>query len=708
MSITADFAQTFYVDKEAVKGSGYAFINGVHLFFKSKPPLAGASTDPASGLLIPKPGVTVYICETEVVNGIAVPKLTSYAKYGRVRVEYDNILTSSTGLTATEFNFDVPVPVATDKSYAVVIKCDGNDSQYGLWRNKAGETYNGIQNPTVTKGALDGHFFTITNGTVPTPLMDTDLKFVLKGQKFSTTPQTYSAVNRNYEFLSINKSNVSGSLVGGEMVFANTGYVAGETVSVSATSNTITGTGTSFGTDFAVGDHIVVNSDTDNNIRKITAIANSTSMTVDRPFEFTNTTSNYLIAPVATVIDFNYLRNFCVLTGSTANATHNFISNSSSHTIVGEFSGAAVGITEVINFPVSYFTPEFKILTPQGTTSNLALNIANSSIYSDTEYTGIKLFEKQPLTSYKGYCFSRSTEVTDGSASLDNDKSVNFELQFSTENEFVTPVLDEEDLQFHATSIYINSQLAGEHTSRGQATSKLITKKINLANNQSSEDVRAYVTAYRPAGTNVEVYVKLFSSEDYVSFDSTGWTRLKNVSPETLVSATSNMTDFVELEYELASYPLSSYSNESSGTRLESLFTINRNMNTLTTDRDDEISSVSVGSIIRIYNPLYPDNSVITTVMGINEYTVETSQFFDETDSILATFIGSGNVIEIVECPTAAFKDYVNSGIVKYFNIGGTEYSGYSSFAVKIVLTGDETQPYYPVVDNVRVLALSV
>jgi len=102
MSISADFAQTFYIDKETVKGAGYAFLNGIDLFFRSKPPVNGSTaavTSAAAGQLTPNPGVTVYVCETETKNGVNVPNLVGNIKYGRKRLEFNDILTSTTGLT---------------------------------------------------------------------------------------------------------------------------------------------------------------------------------------------------------------------------------------------------------------------------------------------------------------------------------------------------------------------------------------------------------------------------------------------------------------------------------------------------------------------------------------------------------------------------------------------------------------------------------
>jgi len=711
MSISADFAQTFYIDKDTVKGAGYAFLNGIDLFFRSKPPVNGSTaavTSASAGQLTPNPGVTIYICETETVNGTNVPSLVGHVKYGRKRLEYNSVLTSDAGLTATTFTFPVPVPVATNKSYAIVINFDGNDSQYSLWRNKAGESYNGVQNPTVTKGSLDGQFFVLTNGTVPTPLVDTDLKFILRGQKYSKTPTVFSAVNRSYEFLTLSKQGTAGALTGGEAVFANTGYISSQTVSVSTSSNTVTGTGTAFTTNFSIGRNIVINSGTSNQVKKITAIANSTSMTIDSPLPFTNATCNYLIAPTATVYDYNYLKSFCILHGSSANTTHNFIANATCNTIIGTKSGASVKIVETLDVPVNYFVPEFKLLTPVGTSANVGVKMSNTSYISDSSAVEIRMFDKNAFTKFKSVVASRSNEVKNPS-SLYNAKSVNFDLTFQTTNEFVTPLLDEEDMLFHITSAYVNDDLSKENTSKGSALSKLISKKINLSDNQAAEDIKVYVTAHRPSGTDVEVFVKFYNNEDPQTFDDTGWTRLRNISPESLVSAIDNENDLVELEYNLTNYPISMTSTTSSGAPLSTSFSVNRNSNKFITDSSVDIASyLSSNSIVRIYNPLFPELSLVTAVTGIDKNIVKVSTLIDETDFSLAGFIGSGLTIEPVQCSTSAFKDITNSGILKYFNKESSAFKGYNSFAVKVILTGNSESAVVPLVDDIRAIAVSV
>jgi len=65
------------------------------------------------------------------------------------------------------------------------------------------------------------------------------------------------------------------------------------TVSVNATSNVVTGTSTSFIINFNIGDQIKVNQGTATDVRTVTSIVNTTSLSVDNPFSTTNGTATY-------------------------------------------------------------------------------------------------------------------------------------------------------------------------------------------------------------------------------------------------------------------------------------------------------------------------------------------------------------------------------------------------------------------------------
>jgi len=278
---------------------------------------------------------------------------------------------------------------------------------------------------------------------------------------------------------------------------------------------------------------------------------------------------------------------------------------------------------------------------------------------------------------------------------------------------------------FHATSVYADANYTDEELpGKGKSAAKYIGRDVSLAKGVVAEDIKVYLTAQRPAGTELQVYVSFYNDNDGDIKDNKLWTRLKNVSPDNLFSAVDNENDLVELEYDLSYYPLSSYDNTISGRAVTGTFTINFDgkdsyaARTLIGTSGFINDVVSPGNLVRIYNPLFPDQSVISEVEGVYENRIRITRDINyyvngdsEQDAInlkLASFASGGLVVEVLDYPGTAFKDYLNSGKLTYHSSELSVVEGYTAFKVKIILVSDSTTGYYPSVSDVRAIALSV
>jgi len=696
MAIAADLAQTFFLDRTSVKDAEVVFVSNVQLYFRNKPSIAQG-------------GVTVFLCPTYFENGFAVPDLTNFVTYGRKRLEYSSILTSTDGSAATTFTFPVPVPVKTDATYAMVIRMDFNDNDYTFWANKTGETYNNVASPAVTKGALDGRFFVITNGTTLTPQSDTDLKFTVNFQKFITNSNTYSAVNRNMEFLNVDPTDIIGDFIGGELVFANTGAVAAQTVSMSATSTTITGTGTRFATDFNASSYIVLKSGTSYSIRAVDSVVNNTTMILEKNPPFTNSSAQYLVAPVGKLFKYNPGANSIILVASTANSTFNFYPNTTSNTVVGEASNATAIVSELNNFLLTKYESAFNIVVPPNTYSTVTGSMASATYSAVSDGEILQNREKWKLNTTT-QLFSRSDEVANG-ATLTNNKSFNFNITFSSDNEFTSPFLDEEDMFFFGEEFLINNDITDENKPNGNAVARHISKRITLADGQDSEDIRVYLTAFRPSGTDVHVYVRFYNESDSDVFTDKDWTRLEPKSPATLFSSAADFTDFIELEYRLPAYPVENYTTgtKAAGTLQAGKFTIPNNSLTVTGTSGTVNTGISQGDVVRIYDPLFPNNSLVVPVSAstTTNFTIDLQSNVSTSNTKTSSFVKSGMIVEKVTYKNTAFKNYIGNNVVRYYNSNLAALDTYKSFAFKIILTSSVNN-LYPFVDDIRGIAMSI
>jgi hypothetical protein len=81
--------------------------------------------------------------------------------------------------------------------------------------------------------------------------------------------------------------------------------------------------------------------------------------------------------------------------------------------------------------------------------------------------------------------------------------------------------------------------------SGGNSTARYITRRVTLADGFDSGDLRVYMTAYKPTGTNILVYYKVLSASDSETFDDKSWTLMTQVGNSNFVSL--NNLDYREL-----------------------------------------------------------------------------------------------------------------------------------------------------------------
>lgn len=674
-----DLAQTFYLDKDAVQGADTAFVTAVDLYFFDKP----VSGKTKSG--IESPGASVYLART---NDNGSPNLELYHHTFAGRVEYNDINTSSTGATATTFTFRQPVPLATDKSYAFLVKFDGSDPDFKLWYNKAGENVFGTTTKTqVSSGKVDGAFYTITNGKDLTPMLDADLSFNLKVAKFSKTSDTFRIYNRKYELLRV--TNMVGDFKGGEDVYRLSANAAGN-VSFTDSSKTITGTGTAFNSVLVAGDSFVLTDGTVGNtiVRTVAAIANATSMTVTVEPSFSNTVGHYYKTVTAKLFDANGLTDHVVLQDSTANTT---VYLGVGNTIYGTDSHASATISGILDYAVNGVVPNFDVKIPAGATVTTTLNFANTGYaFDDTHAVSATLGQRTLINQYDPVIYSQSNKVV----SAATEDAFRGYITFSTTNPYVSPYVREENMDLFVERYELNNTTTNEYTGSGAAKSRYISKMITLTNDQVAEDLKVYVRAYRPANTNIVVYARLRNSEDLESMDLKDWTELSMVTPSTDYSNPTNIYDRKEIEYALPFYR--------TGTTAVGQFSTSSACTVITGTSGAVNTDIAPGSLVRVYSPIIPSTYFVDTVLSSNTTTITVATGTGSNTSL----VGSGLKVDVIDRPSSAFLDIQSQNIATYYNKARAIQRGFDSFVIKIVLLSDDGVKV-PYVDDIRAIAVS-
>lgn len=693
IAINAQIGQSFFVDSGAVDNAGVVHLTSVELYFRKKP----TQNFTSSG--IAKPGISLYMCPVVLDQ----PDLSRIIEGSRARVEYDSINVSDDASLSTKFTFQRPLIVATDSQYMFLLKFDGNDSGYQLWWSKTGETYLGTTTPaSMNSGYNDGAFYYITNGQSLTKVQDTDLKFKINIAEFTQLSRTYKFKEKKYELFSYFANAVTGTLLTGEYVYKNTAALTGNVVT-NSDSTTITGTGTSFDSDFAVGNFVVISDGTTGNtiIRIINTIANSTSLVIDEKPHFSNSGGvSYYKTAVAKIYLSDNKSDHLILTDSNANSTIYFANNDF---IKGEDSGAQVKIESMKNFNVNRVTSQINIIQPSQTTSSVLVGFSNSSLNVSTSTSvTLPVSKRQFIDGYDAVIGSRSIIETAAAKTLfSGNTTVNGTLTFTTTNKFTSPYVEENDLDILTYRYIINNDATNEENGEGggNAYSKYVSKTVVLSEGQDAEDMRVFVSVYQPTGTSIKVYAKLLNSTDIDSFDKKNWTLLEEVNPTTYVSSLQDKDDLIEKEYKIPLY----FSDEVVLDGYASM-SIPSGANNIVTTTSDLSGNVTVNStLIRVYQAVTPNNFYVSLVTAANSTAITVSdqisnQSFNVSGLKIAKFSATNT--------KSAFINPQGNNVVRYYNDSRARFDTYKQFAIKVVMLSSTTY-IVPIVRDIRTVAVS-
>lgn len=686
-----NWAQTFFIDPARVGGVDVIMATSVDLYFKGLP-------SPDNGrAMLPDPGVSVFLCPVE--NN--VPLLNEYFWASGAYKKRSQLSASTTSLVSNKFEFPMPIALRPGQKYAVLISFDGNENFY-LWTAIAGDVdlVKGTR-VSLDSGYLDGNLFQITNGRVLTPVNNTDLTFKLNIARYTDLDVDYQIVNDDFEFLTVNTASSSGTLLGGEAVYKQTSALAG-TVSLTKGSFTITGNSTGFVSNFIVGQKIVVESGSSKAVLTVNSISSNTVLTTREPIPLTNAVAIHKATPTGVIYDYEPLNSMLILTRSTAaNSSYCFANGD---TVVGADSGATLSVVTVSDATAMRYTPAHVIVRPAQTSVTITPTFANSSYYLDDNNSfTVENGRQKFIDTYHAVVASRSNEVRNTTNLMANTaKSVKETLNFTSTSSYVSPSVPVAGLGFTLTSPDINNDSTNEHTSSGNARSKYVSKKFSLNPEQAAEDMRVFLTAFRPSGTNVEVYVKFHNHIDPEDFDTKDWTKMELLSTaqNNQFSDPTNRGDTINLEFAIPSYH--------SGNTASGQFVTTSACNVITGTSGTVNTEIAANSIVRVYNPSIPENFFIARVVSSN-----TTAFIVDGDSIStnsvsnSSLVSAGMSVDVLNTYAhSAFIDNQNYNIVRYYNTQKSVFSTYSTFAVKLVLLSD-TQYKAPVVYDMRALALS-
>ena len=699
-----DYIQTFKVNKDIVANATDIMLTSVEVFFKGKPTALTSVSGAAN------PGFSAWICEVDSDQ----PYPDRIIKNSIIYVNYDRVNTSTAADIPTVLGFVDPVNIKSDTYYGIVIKYD--DPAFDIWVNKQGDrlvTSSGTSNnPSPgSQGRFDGKLYKATNSGAFQTFSDRDLKFKVNVAKFVSSAKTISLVNKDYEFLTVDTTYTS-TFAGGELVYQETANATGSiTTSIDPIKGaTVTGVGTTF-TNHTITDYIILVNGSATDAVQITGITSATSMTISRVPNFIGA-GNYKVPPVASVYKTDYTKNSIILVDSSANSTNKFAVG---NRFIGVRSGATANIASIDRWSVDHFKPSFLISNPSTSQFTLNYAMANSSNQMGSA-SNLDLLKFNDA-SYDGYILSRSTEVdTAASSNLfgTNRKSAvaNLEIQVNVDvnASFSVPYVNSGQLDFYFYQNDINETITETRTpigslvsianydtevnKNGLGKSKYISKKITFAADKYAEDIVVYLQGYRPSGSEIKVYAKIHNSADKESFDDKVWTPLQ-LKNNTDKFSSDDPNDMYEYTYGFPQYPDIQYG-------LSGLFTTRDASNNYITTTSDQSAIVTTGDLVRVYDPLFPDNHEVYPVASSNSTALIMYKNIDNVN-----LVSKDVSVDKLMYNNIAWNNIANDNTVRYVSSSKVEFDRYTSMQLKIVLLSSSTY-IIPKVEQVQVIGVSV
>lgn len=272
-----------------------------------------------------------------------------------------------------------------------------------------------------------------------------------------------------------------------------------------------------------------------------------------------------------------------------------------------------------------------------------------------------------------------------------NSQSLRIITNVSSNSDFSTVRLTRPSIQFG--KYIINNDATDEHTDSGNAYAKGLTNIIDFT--RTAEDLRVYLTAYKPVGTDLLVYGRIYKNEDPEAFDDKNWSQLELKDGVNVQSSTTDPQDYIELTYGFPQVP-------PARTPLDGTITLTTGDATVTGANTDFVTDLALGDLVYMYQPLFVENHLVVSVDAITNTTSFEMDFTTANASILA----EGMKIEKVTYPNQAFNNKQNDNLVRYYNGVTSKFDGYETVAIKVVFLSDSPHRI-PRVDDLRGLGVS-
>jgi hypothetical protein len=196
-------------------------------------------------------------------------------------------------------------------------------------------------------------------------------------------------------------------------------------------------------------------------------------------------------------------------------------------------------------------------------------------------------------------------------------------------------------------------------------------------------------------GTDLKVYARIHNSLDDEAFDLKDWTLLEQTDGIDVYSNPQNQTDMKEFTYNFPAYP---------NTDITCTGTVTTTLSSATITGAGTLfnTQLAQNDLVRIYQPLFPNNYFVTAVASIGSDTSITLADPVSNNGL----VGAGLKIDKIKYPKQAFNDILNSNVVTYFTNTGSQFTTFDSMQIKVIFLSNNDN-IVPKIDDCRGVAVT-
>lgn len=461
-------------------------------------------------------------------NGIVTRKRVPY---GQVTLFPENVNVSSDGSVPTPFYFETPVFLSNNEEYALILKPEANNPDYEIFVSRLGELdlqteARIIQQPYV------GVMYVSSNDIIYNALQDETAKFEVYCAQFQPLEGLARIEPTNVEFANV--SNTSGVFHIDEIVLSQ-GNVTFSSVVNGPLAIGTTMVGADSGAQGEIID-IVANT-------AVFAPLNAKEFEIGESFTVANSSTTGTIQDLIQGKAKIYQQNL-------EDGTLWLYASENRLVPDGKLLGVNSGTTSVID---SFYDIRYNLIKPNAsflTFNNTRLEFTHKS--TSNAYVVEETFLPFEINSNiemnnERLIVSRQNEID----LMGGAKSLQVNARLRSANDYQSPVIDMQRFNNILVHNIINNDDTGETLpSGGNAKARYITRTVTLRDGLDAEDLKVYLGAYRPFGTNVKVYCKILHREDSDRFRDRPWIEMTESASQTF-SSIEDKDNFIDIEYDI-------------------------------------------------------------------------------------------------------------------------------------------------------------